>query len=117
VKNINSNSDYKKEEKKTIAMASGQGHGSMSLSMKLIRLLIILFNLAFVAIGVALLTLGIYVIKDPKLQQLRPLLNPDVTLKYSQSLSNIQIFAIVIIVIGGVLLFIGFLGMNNRILN
>jgi hypothetical protein len=95
-------------------MASGQGHGGMSLSMKLIRLLIILFNLVFVAIGAVLLALGIYVLKDPKLQQLQPLLNPDVTSKYSQGLSNIQIFAIVIIVIGGVLLLIGFLGMNNK---
>ncbi len=94
-------------------MASGQGHGGMSISMKLIRLLIILFNLAFVIIGAVLLGLGIYVIKDPKLQQLQPLLNPSVTEKYSQSVSNIQIFAIAIIVIGGVLLFIGFLGMNK----
>ena len=48
-------------------MASGQGHGSMSLSMKLIRLLIILFNLAFVVVGIVLLAIGIYVIKDPKI--------------------------------------------------
>ena len=40
-------------------------------------------------------------LKILKLQQLRPLLNPDLTSKYSQSLSNIEIFAIAIIVIGG----------------
>lgn len=91
-------------------MASGQGHGSMSISMKLIRLLIVLFNLVFVVIGGALLAIGICLIKDPKITQLRPLLNPDVTAKYSQSLSNIEIFAIGLIVIGGVLLVIGFLG-------
>jgi len=91
-------------------MASGQGHGGMSLSMKLIRLLIVLFNLAFCVIGTVLLGLGIYVVKDPKLQQLRPLLNPDLTATYSQSLSYIEIFAIAIIVLGGVLLGIGFLG-------
>ncbi len=94
-------------------MASGQGHGSMSLSMKFIRLLIVLLNMAFVVVGAALLAIGIYVMRDPKMQQLRPLLNPDVTAKYSQSLSNIEIFAIVIIAIGGVLLAIGFLGKNN----
>jgi len=91
-------------------MASGRGHGSMSLSMKFIRLLIVLFNLAFVVVGITLLTIGIYVVKDPKLQQLRPLLNPDLTSAYSQSLSYIEIFAIAIIVIGSILLLIGFLG-------
>jgi len=91
-------------------MASGHGHGSMSFSMKFIRLLIVLFNLAFVVVGIALLAIGAYVVKDPKLQQLRPLLNPDLTSEYSQSLSYIEIFAIAIIVVGGVLLVIGFLG-------
>jgi len=91
-------------------MASGRGHGSMSLSMKFIRLLIVLFNLAFIVVGITLLAIGVFVVKDPKLQQLRPLLNPDITSAYSQSLSYIEIFAIAIIVIGGVLLSIGFLG-------
>jgi len=91
-------------------MASGKARGSMSLSMKLIRLLIILFNLAFVVIGAVLLGIGIYAVKDPKMQQLRPLLNPDITSKYSQTLSNIEIFAIILIIIGGILLLIGFLG-------
>lgn len=93
-------------------MASGQGHGSMSLGMKFLRFLIILFNLIFVVVGVVLLTVGIYVLKDPKLQQLRPLLNSEITATYSQNLSNIQIFAIVLIAVGGILLFIGFLGMK-----
>ncbi|CAF0748643.1 unnamed protein product [Adineta steineri] len=91
-------------------MASGKGHGSMSPSMKFIRLLIILLNLVFVIAGGILLGIGIFVVKDPKMQQLRPLLNPDATAKYSQTLSNIEIFAIILIVIGGILLFIGFLG-------
>jgi len=91
-------------------MASGQGRGSMSLSMKLIRLLIVLFNLAFIIVGLTLLAIGIYMIKDPKMQQLRQLLNPDLTSQYSQGLSYIELFAIVIIVIGGVCLVIGFLG-------
>jgi hypothetical protein len=93
-------------------MASGQGHGSMSISMKLIRLLIVLFNLVFVVIGGALLAIGICLIKDPKITQLRPLLNPDVTSKYSSSLSGIEIFAIALIVIGSILLLIGLLGMK-----
>ncbi|CAF5044830.1 unnamed protein product, partial [Rotaria sp. Silwood1] len=58
-------------------MASGLGHGSMSLSMKFIRLLIVLFNMAFIVAGVTLLVIGIYILKDPKMQQLRPLLNTD----------------------------------------
>ncbi|CAF4933796.1 unnamed protein product, partial [Rotaria socialis] len=57
---------------------------------------------------------GVYVIKDPKMQQLRPLLNPDITSSYSKSLSNIEIFSIALIIIGGVLLLIGFLGKKNR---
>jgi hypothetical protein len=93
-------------------MASGHGHGSMSLSMKFIRLLIVLFNLAFVVVGAILLAIGVYVVKDPKMQQLRPLLNPNLTSAYSQSLSNFELFAIGIIVIGGVLLAIGFLGID-----
>jgi len=91
-------------------MASGHGHGGMSLSMKFIRLLIVLFNLAFIVVGITLLAIGVYVVKDPKLQQLRPLLNPNLTSAYSQSLSYIEIFAIAIIVIGSILLLIGFLG-------
>ncbi|CAF2426303.1 unnamed protein product [Rotaria sp. Silwood2] len=91
-------------------MASGLGHGSMSLSMKFIRLLIVLFNLAFIVAGITLLVIGIYVVKDPKIQQLRPLLNADLISKNSQSLSTIEIFAIAIIVIGGIILIIGFLG-------
>ncbi len=94
-------------------MASGQGRGSMSLSMKLIRLLIMLLNVAFIVIGAVLLAIGIYAVRDPKIQQLRPFLNPDITSKYSQSLSNIEIFAIISIIIGGILLLIGFLGMEK----
>ena len=94
-------------------MASGQGRGSMSISMKLIRLLIVLLNIAFVVIGAVLLAAGIYLMKDPKLQQLRPLMDPDRISQYSQSLSNIQIFSIVLIVVGSVLLLIGFLGRTS----
>lgn len=94
-------------------MALGRGHGSMSLSMKLIRLLIILFNLAFIIVGIFLLAVGVYVVRDPKLQQLRPLLNPDLQSAYAQSFSYIEIFAIATIVIGGILLIIGFLGNSS----
>jgi len=91
-------------------MASGHGQGGMTLSMKLVRLLIILLNLAIFIIGAVLVASGCYVMKDPKLQQLRFLLNPNLTSAYSQSLSYIELFAIAIIMIGGVLLAIGFLG-------
>ncbi|CAF1118414.1 unnamed protein product [Adineta ricciae] len=91
-------------------MASGRGRGSMSLGMKLIRFLIVLLNLAFIMVGLILLAIGVFVVRDPKMQQLRPLLNPDIAAQYSQGLSNIEIFAIGLIAVGGVLLLIGFLG-------
>lgn len=96
-------------------MASGHGHGSMSLSMKFIRLLIVLFNFAFIVVGLIILAIGVYLFKDPKMQQLRPILNPDIISSYSQSLSTLELFAIALIVIGGVLLIIGFLGKNISI--
>ena len=91
-------------------MASGRGHGGMSLSMKFIRLLIVLFNLTFVVVGVTLVAIGVFVVRDPQMQQLRPLLNPEITSNYSQSFSNVETFAIAMVSIGGILLFIGFLG-------
>jgi hypothetical protein len=91
-------------------MASGRGHGSMSLSMKFIRFFIVLLNLAFIVLGLILLALGVFVVKDPKLQQLRPLLNPDVADAYSQNLSNVEMLGIAVIAIGAVLIVIGFLG-------
>ena len=91
-------------------MASGKGQGSMSLSMKLIRLLIVLFNLAFVVLGIALLVIGVFILRDPKMQQLRPLLSTNLTNGYTQNWSNIEMFAITLIAIGSALLFIGFLG-------
>jgi len=91
-------------------MALGHGKGAMSFSMKVIRLFIVLFNVAFFITGAVLLAVGSYIIKDPKLQQLRPLLNPDVTAKLEQGFSGIEVFAIAVIVIGSILLLIGFLG-------
>lgn len=94
-------------------MASGKGHGGMSLSMKLIRLTIMLFNMIFVIIGCALLVIGILIIKDPKIKELRPLLDPNLTSTSSSSLSTLEIFAIILIVIGGILLLIGFFGQEK----
>ena len=96
-------------------MASGRGRGSMSLGMKLIRFLIVLLNLAFIMVGLILLAIGVFVVRDPKMQQLRPLLNPDIAAQYSQGLSNIEIFAIGLIAVGGVLLLIGFLGRKTMV--
>lgn len=94
-------------------MASGKGHGGMSLSMKFIRLVIMLFNIIFVVIGCVLLAFGIYVLKDPKIQQIRPLLDPELTGKVS-SFSTLEVFAIILIVIGGFLLLLGFFGTKKR---
>jgi hypothetical protein len=43
-----------------------------------------------------------------------PSLSPDTVSNYAQSLSNIEIFAIVWIIIGGVLLILGFIGNERR---
>ncbi|CAF3532429.1 unnamed protein product [Adineta steineri] len=91
-------------------MALGRGHGSMSLSMKFLRLLIVLFNMAFIVIGLAVLAIGVYCIKDPQMQTIGSFLNPNLTSTYSQSFANFKAFAIALVAIGGVLLFIGFLG-------
>ncbi|CAF1188359.1 unnamed protein product [Didymodactylos carnosus] len=90
-------------------MAQGQGSGGMSLGMKFIRLIIFLFNIIFFLIGIVLLIIGIYVMADPKLQKLRPVLNIDYA-NVQQGLSYVEIFAIILIVIGGTLILIGFLG-------
>ena len=84
----------------------------MSLSMKFIRFFIILLNLAFFVLGLILLAMGVFVVKDPKMQQLRPLLNPEVANLYSQNMSNVEILGIAVIAIGGVLIIIGFLGID-----
>ena len=91
-------------------MASGHGHGSMSLSMKFIRLLIVCLNLTFVVIGAIVLAIGIYVMKDPKIQQLRPLLNPQLISAHSHRFSDFGAVAILLIVVGSILLILGFLG-------
>ncbi|CAF2063677.1 unnamed protein product [Rotaria magnacalcarata] len=91
-------------------MASGLGHGSMSFSMKFIRFLIVLLNVVFIVVGIALLVIGIYFVKNTKMQQLRPLFNADLATTDSQNLSTIEIVAFVFIGIGGIILLIGFLG-------
>ncbi|CAF1269414.1 unnamed protein product [Rotaria sordida] len=82
----------------------------MPFGIKVIRFIIIVLNLAFIVVGITLLAIGIYVIRDLKVQQLRPLLNPDSATKQSQNLSNVEIFTIILMVIGGILIIIGFLG-------
>ncbi|CAF3530434.1 unnamed protein product [Rotaria socialis] len=91
-------------------MASGLGHGSMSFTMKFIRFLIVLLNIIFIVVGIALLVIGIYLVKNTKMQQLRPLFNADLATTDSQNLSTIEILAFVFIGIGGIILLIGFLG-------
>ena len=94
-------------------MATGKGHGSMSLKLKCLRLLLTIVNLSFVLAGLIIVVLGLYVLHNPSIQQIRPLINPDASTKYTPSLSNIEIFAATLIVIGSILLLLGFIGKFN----
>jgi hypothetical protein len=91
-------------------MALDNGHGEVSRAIKLCRLLLTLLNISFIILGLILLVLGFFIVHDPTIQQLRPLLNPDVTWKYAQFFSNIEVFSMVLIIIGGLLFTLGFIG-------
>lgn len=84
--------------------------GKMSRGIKFCRLVLTLLNVSFIILGLILLVLGFLIVHNPIMQQLRPLLNPDVTWKYAQFFSNIEIFSIVLIIIGGLLFTLGFIG-------
>lgn len=98
-------------------MASGSGRGSMSIGMKFIRFLIVAFNMALIVVGGALLGFGIYLFKNSKVQQLRSLFNGDSLSAQAGNLSSIEIFAIVLMGIGGAIFLIGFLGKTSIYLN
>lgn len=91
-------------------MAAGEGHGSMAIGMRVIQMITFAFNLIFVIIGAVFLGVGIYLVKDPKLQVLRPLLNPEIGTQTTKNLSNVETLGIGIIIFGSILLIIGFLG-------
>ena len=84
--------------------------GKMSRGMKFCRLVLTLLNVSFIILGLILLVLGFLIVHNPVIQQLRPLLNPDVTWKYAQFFSTVEIFSIVLIIIGGLLFTLGFIG-------
>ncbi|CAF1264988.1 unnamed protein product [Rotaria sp. Silwood1] len=86
------------------------GHGGMSCGMKTIRLIMVLFNIIFFLIGAALLALGIYVMVDPRFQKLKEFLPISTNPGIEKGLSYLEIMAIVIIILGSILLIIGFLG-------
>lgn len=78
--------------------------------MKLFRLFLTLLNLIFIIAGIATLVIAIYMIHDGELQQLRPLLNPNIKPNDITFLSNFEILAIVLALIGGTLLTLGLIG-------
>ncbi|CAF3074538.1 unnamed protein product [Rotaria socialis] len=86
------------------------GHGGMSCGMKTVRLIMVLFNVVFFLIGVALLALGIYVMVDPKFQKLKEFLPLSTDPGIAKGLSYLEVIGIAIIVLGSVLLVVGFLG-------
>ena len=91
-------------------MAHGKGRGETSRRIKLCRLLLTLLNLSFVILGLIILILGFFIVHDSTIQQLHPLLNPDVTSKYAHFFSNVEIFSLVLIILGGLLFTLGFIG-------
>lgn len=68
----------------------------------------VLFNILFFLFGLALVGLGIYVMVDPSLQKLKEVL--PTSSGVDKGLSYLEIVAIVIIVVGAILVIIGFLG-------
>ncbi|CAF0753198.1 unnamed protein product [Adineta ricciae] len=86
------------------------GHGGMSCGMKTARCLMVLFNIVFFLIGAVLLALGIYVMVDPRFQKLKEILPLNTNAGLERGLSYLEMMAIVVIILGSVLLIIGFLG-------
>ncbi|CAF3630881.1 unnamed protein product [Adineta steineri] len=86
------------------------GHGGMSCGMKTMRFVMVAFNIIFFLIGLALIAVGIYVLADPSLQKIKKIFPIDGNPELEQGLSYLTVIAIVILVLGGVLLIIGFLG-------
>ncbi|CAF1333481.1 unnamed protein product [Adineta steineri] len=86
------------------------GRGGMSCEMKTIRCIMVLFNIIFFLIGALLLALGIYVMVDPRFQKLKEFLPLNTNPGIEKGLSYLEMMAIVIIVLGSILLIIGFLG-------
>ncbi|UJR10021.1 hypothetical protein I4U23_014244 [Adineta vaga] len=86
------------------------GHGGMSCGMKTIRCIMVLFNIVFFLIGAVLLALGIYVMVDPRFQKLKEIFPLNSNPGIERGLSYLEMMAIVIIVLGSILLIIGFLG-------
>ncbi|CAF1049274.1 unnamed protein product [Rotaria sordida] len=86
------------------------GHGGMSCGMKTVRFIMVLFNIIFFLIGAALLALGIYVMVDPRFQKLKEFLPISTNPGIEKGLSYLEVMAIVIIILGSILLIIGFLG-------
>lgn len=82
----------------------------MSANMKFVRFFLLVLNLIFIIAGIIFLLMGIYVVNNTKMQQLRPLLTSDLPTKTADNLSNVEIFALTVILLGGILLVIGFLG-------
>lgn len=82
--------------------------------MKFFRLFLSLLNFIFITVGIAGIVLAIYLLHDTELQQLRPLLHPDLNLNRGFQLSNIEILAIILIIIGGIVFILGFVGELSR---
>ncbi|CAF1307029.1 unnamed protein product [Adineta ricciae] len=84
------------------------GHGSMGCGMKTIRFVMVVINIFFFLIGLALLAVGIYVMVDPSLQKIQKIFPIDENVE--NGFSYLKVVAIVVIVLGGILVIIGFLG-------
>ncbi|CAF0932169.1 unnamed protein product [Didymodactylos carnosus] len=92
-------------------MAFGSGRSSMSCGIRLIQIIMVVFNVLFFLVGAALLALGIYVMVDPKFQKIKALLPINTNNSYlDQGFSYITMIAIVVVVLGSILFILGFCG-------
>lgn len=91
----------------------GRGGSKLSGGAKCAKFSLILFNIVFFLLGIAILAVGIYVLVDPKFQHFKNIASydvVDVAAKNGVNLSYIGYCGIAFCVFGGVMLLISFLG-------
>jgi hypothetical protein len=91
----------------------GGGGPELSFCAKAIKVALVFFNIVFFLLGLAIIAIGVYVLADPSLKQLRHIGNSDVVALADQNgvnLTYIDKCGVAFIVFGGVMLAISFLG-------
>ncbi|CAF0806769.1 unnamed protein product [Brachionus calyciflorus] len=91
-------------------MAKGSGGPRLGCGAKLIRFFLVFFNFIFFVLGCAILALGIYVLIDPSVKQLKEIANTDELQKNGINLNYIDKCGIAFCIFGGFMFLISFLG-------